>query len=82
MGFLYPIGGFIAFAIPLCVCTEPDPDNPLVDEAFDENDRLGTGLKDTYAKPKNNAKVGPEKDNEMNKQESKMTENAINDEVK
>ena len=44
MGFLYPIGGFIAFIVPLIVCTEPDPDNPLVDEAFNENDRAGTGM--------------------------------------
>jgi len=44
MGFLYPIGGFVAFFVPLIVCTEPDPDNPLVDEAFDENDRKGVGM--------------------------------------
>ena len=44
MGFLYPIGGFIAFLIPLFVCTEQDPDNPLIDDAFDILDRSGVGV--------------------------------------
>ena len=44
MGFLYPLGGFISFAIPLFVCTEPDPDNPMPDIPYDEHDRTGTGM--------------------------------------
>lgn len=44
MGFLYPIGGFISFVIPLFTCTEEDPDNPMLDVEYDENDRTGTGM--------------------------------------
>ena len=44
MGFLYPIGGLIAFIIPVFVCTEKDPFNPEVDAAFDEFDRAGMGV--------------------------------------
>ena len=44
MGFLYPIGGFISFVIPLFTCTEKDPDNPMPDVEYDENDRTGTGM--------------------------------------
>jgi len=44
MGFLYPLGGFIAFVIPLFTCTEADPDNPMEDEPYDGNDRIGTGI--------------------------------------
>ena len=44
MGFLYPIGGFISFVIPLFTCTEEDPDNPMPDVEYDENDRTGTGM--------------------------------------
>ena len=48
MGYLYPIGGFISFAIPLFVCTEKDPHNDLVDEAFDDADHAGCGVKDVF----------------------------------
>lgn len=48
MGYLYPIGGFISFLIPLIVCTEKDPDNDLVDEAFNEADHAGCGVKDIF----------------------------------
>merc|ERR1712110_111071 len=48
MGYLYPIGGFISFAIPLFVCTEKDPLNDLVDEAFDDADHAGCGVKDVF----------------------------------
>lgn len=59
MGFVYPIGGFISFAIPLCVCTEKDPLNDLVDEAFDENNRVGTGCQDVFELMN---KIGKDKD--------------------
>ena len=48
MGFLYPIAGFITFAVPIFTCTEKDPFNPEVDGAFDENDRTGTGANDVF----------------------------------
>jgi len=48
MGFLYPIGGFISFIVPLFVCTEKDPFNPEVDVAFDENDRAGCGASNVF----------------------------------
>ena len=68
MGFLYPVGGFIAFAVPLCVCTEHDPFNDLVDEAFDEYDHAGTGVADIFDlmnKAKKDGKVTSEKDIEL-----------------
>lgn len=49
MGYLYPIGGFISFLIPLLVCTEPEPFAEGMDHAFDENDRVGTGTTDVFA---------------------------------
>ena len=49
MGYLYPIGGFISFIVPLITCTEKDPFNDHVDHAFDEFDRDGCGASDTFA---------------------------------
>ena len=48
MGYLYPIGGFISFAIPLFVCTEKDPHHDLGDTAFDDDDHTGCGVKDIF----------------------------------
>ena len=48
MGYVYPAGGFLAFIIPVFLCTEKDPLNELVDTAFDPEDRAGTGVKDIY----------------------------------
>ena len=48
MGYVYPAAGFLAFIIPVCLCTEKDPLNELVDKAFNPDDRVGTGVKDIY----------------------------------
>ena len=48
MGYVYPAAGFLAFIIPVFLCTEKDPLNELVDKAFDPDDRVGTGVKDIY----------------------------------
>ena len=56
MGYLYPIGGFISFAIPLFVCTERDPHHDLADTAFDENDHTGCGVKDIFEEINKKAK--------------------------
>ena len=70
MGYIYPAVGFLAFIIPVFTCTEKDPLNELVDTAFDENDRVGTGVKDIYelmAKAKKEGKTFKEDDIEMTK---------------
>ena len=68
MGYVYPAGGFLAFIIPVFTCTEKDPLNDLEDTAFDENDRVGTGVKDIYelmSKAKKEGKSGHENDLEL-----------------
>jgi hypothetical protein len=68
MGYVYPAIGFLAFIIPVFTCTEKDPLNELVDTAFDENDRVGTGVKDIYelmAKAKKEGKTFKEDDIEL-----------------
>ena len=68
MGYIYPAVGFLAFIIPVFTCTEKDPLNELVDTAFDENDRVGTGVKDIYelmAKAKKEGKTFKEDDIEL-----------------
>ena len=79
MGYVYPAVGFLAFIIPVFTCTEKDPLNELVDTAFDENDRVGTGVKDIYelmAKAKKEGKTFKEDDVEL-----AATKNVGNDDV-
>ena len=83
MGYVYPAGGFLAFIIPVFTCTEKDPLNDLEDTAFDENDRVGTGVKDIYelmSKAKKEGKSGHENDLELTataKQKQAACQNGI-----
>jgi len=47
MGFLYPIGGLVAFIIPLFVCTTPEPFEHDIEEEFEEDNKAGSGQEKT-----------------------------------
>lgn len=63
MGWLYPLGGIIAFLIPVFFPPSKMVFDKEVDQAFDENDYAGVGAESsmaamTHGEPTANNKVG------------------------